>query len=297
MQQLEALSYQIVDLAWGPWLLILLLGGGITFLLASRFLPFRHLGHALALVSGRYDNPDDPGHINHRKALSAALAGTIGMGNIAGVALAIQIGGPGAIFWMWMTAIIGMATKFFTCSLAVMYRGTDRDGNLQGGPMYVIRAALPKRMHFLAYLFAVVGMIGALPAVQTNQLVQVVRDLVVIEYGWLSAADSAFAFNLSLGISLAVITGLVMLGGLRRIAGVTASMVPGMAMLYMGAAMLAILLNVDRVPAAIMLIFNDAFLISSTIIRENFPFCGFYLLIQFNVAFYRVNVQQCSEVA
>jgi AGCS family alanine or glycine:cation symporter len=143
--------------AWGPWLLCLLLGGGVYFLLISKFAPFMHLGHALDLVRGKYNNPNDPGHITHFSALSAAMAGTIGMGNIAGVALAIKIGGPGAIFWMWVTAIIGIATKFFTCSLAVMYRGQDDTGALQGGPMYVIRQGLPRRWHFLASMFAIVG--------------------------------------------------------------------------------------------------------------------------------------------
>ena len=112
------------------------------------------------------------------------------MGNIAGVALAIQIGGPGAIFWMWMTAILGIATKFFTCSLAVMYRGYDDKGELQGGPMYVIREALPKRWHFLASLFAIVGLVGCLPALQSNQLIQIFRDLVMIEQGFLSPNET-----------------------------------------------------------------------------------------------------------
>ena len=160
LDTIQSVTTAFADLAWGPWLLWLLLGGGFYFLVRSRFTPFRYLGHAIDLIRGKYDNPDHPGHINHFDALSAALAGTIGMGNIAGVALAIKIGGPGAIFWMWMTAILGIATKFFTCTLAVMYRGKDDAGELQGGPMYVIREGLPKRFHFLAFFFAIVGMVG-----------------------------------------------------------------------------------------------------------------------------------------
>ena len=130
------------EFAWGTPLVVLILGGGLYFLGLSKLLPFRYLGHSLDLLRGRFDNPDDPGEISHFQALASALAGTIGMGNIAGVAVAIYVGGPGAIFWMWMTAIVGIATKFYTCSLAVMYRGRDSQGRLQGGPMYVITEGL-----------------------------------------------------------------------------------------------------------------------------------------------------------
>lgn len=257
--QLEALSVTVAELAWGPWLLVLVLGGGLTFLVLSRFTPFRHLPHAIDLIRGKFDDQNDPGHISHRRALSAALAGTIGMGNIAGVALAIQIGGPGAIFWMWMTAIVGMATKFFTCSLAVMYRGKDSNGELQGGPMYVIREALPKPFHFLAYMFAGVGMIGCLPALQTNQLVQAIRDLVYVEQGWLAADASSFNFDLGTGILLALLSAAIIFGGLTRIARVTIFLVPSMSVLYMVAALIAIAINIDQVPAVFALILQDAF--------------------------------------
>lgn len=254
-----SISSTLAEWAWGPWLLILLLGGGAYFLIRSRFLPYRYLSHAFALLSGKYDNPNDPGHINHRKALSAALAGTIGMGNIAGVALAIEIGGPGAIFWMWMTALLGMATKFFTCSLAVMYRGKDSNGELQGGPMYVIREALPKQWHFLAYMFAIVGMVGSLPALQTNQLVQALRDLLLIEQGWLAPDADATVINLSLGIGIAAVTSFVMFGGLLRITRITEALVPIMGVLYVGGATVAIVLNIGEVPAVFTLIITDAF--------------------------------------
>lgn len=259
IDNIEAIATTIADLAWGPWLLVLLLGGGSVFLIRSRFTPFRYLPHAIDLVRGKYDNPDDPGQISHFKALSAALAGTIGMGNIAGVALAIAIGGPGAIFWMWMTAILGMATKFFTCSLAVMYRGRDSEGNLQGGPMYVIQEGLPPRMRFLAYMFAVTGLIGCLPALQSNQLVQIFRDLVLIEYGWLPAEADPFFFNLMAGVVLAGITGAVVFGGINRIAKVAAAMVPSMSLLYVGGAAIALSMNIEQVPGAFALIMKDAF--------------------------------------
>ena len=259
LDTIQYITTQFANYAWGPWLLCLLLGGGFYFLIRSRFAPFFYLRHALDLVRGKFDNPNDPGHINHFSALTAAMAGTIGMGNIAGVALAIQIGGPGAIFWMWMTAILGIATKFFTCSLAVMYRGYDDKGELQGGPMYVIREALPKRWHFLASIFAVVGLIGCLPALQSNQLIQIFRDLVMIDQGLLGADEDPFIFNLTSGIVLAGITGAVIFGGLHRIAGTARVLVPVMTAVYLVAVLVALTLNAGAIPAAFAMILPDAF--------------------------------------
>ena len=259
LDTINLITTRFADLAWGPWLLWLLLGGGFYFLVLSRFTPFRYLRHAFDLIRGKYDNPNDPGHINHFSALSAALAGTIGMGNIAGVALAIQIGGPGAIFWMWMTAILGIATKFFTCSLAVMYRGKDDAGELQGGPMYVIREALPKNMHFLAYFFAIVAMIGCLPVLQSNQLIQIIRDLIFIDQGLLGADQDPFYFNLFAGMALAAIAGSIIFGGLNRIAKAATLIVPFMAVLYIGTVVVALAMNIEQVPAAFAMIITDAF--------------------------------------
>ena len=133
------------DWLWGMPLLYLLIGGGLFFTFYSRFTPFFHLWHGIQILRGKYNNPDDPGEINHFQALCSALSATVGMGNIAGVAVAITSGGPGALFWMWVCALVGMATKFFTCSLAIMYRGTDHNGQSQGGPMYFIAEGLGKR--------------------------------------------------------------------------------------------------------------------------------------------------------
>ena len=259
LDTIQFITTQYANYAWGPWLLCLLLGGGFYFLVRSKFAPFFYLRHAVDLVRGKFDNPNDPGHISHFSALTAAMAGTIGMGNIAGVALAIQIGGPGAIFWMWMTAILGIATKFFTCSLAVMYRGYDDKGDLQGGPMYVIREALPKRWHFLATIFAVVGLIGCLPALQSNQLIQIFRDLVMIDQGLLSANEDPFIFNLLSGTVLAAITGAVIFGGLHRIAGTARVLVPVMTAVYLVAVLLALTLNAGAIPSAFSMILKDAF--------------------------------------
>lgn len=259
LDTIQYITTEFANYAWGPWLLCLLLGGGFYFLACSKFAPFFYLRHAVDLVRGKYDNPSDPGHISHFSALTAAMAGTIGMGNIAGVALAIQIGGPGAIFWMWITAILGIATKFFTCSLAVMYRGYDDNGELQGGPMYVIREALPKRWHFLASVFAVVGLIGCLPALQSNQLIQIFRDLVMVDQGLLSADEDPFMFNLTSGIVLAGITGAVIFGGLQRIAGTARVLVPVMTAVYLVAVLVALTLNAGAIPGAFAMILADAF--------------------------------------
>jgi alanine or glycine:cation symporter, AGCS family len=139
------LIIQSANIIWGTPLLVLLLGGGLFFLIYSRLAPLRYIGHALSILTGKYDNPNEPGQLKHYEALSTALAGTIGMGNISGVAVAIATGGPGAMFWMWISALLGVSTKFFECTLAVMFRGKDSNGEIQGGPMYFITEGLGKK--------------------------------------------------------------------------------------------------------------------------------------------------------
>jgi AGCS family alanine or glycine:cation symporter len=147
---------------WTPVLFLIILGG-LFFLFYSRFIQYKYFGHAIAILKGKYNNPNDPGQINAYQALSTNLASTVGMGNIAGVAAAISIGGPGALFWMWVTAVVGMASNFFTSTLSVMYRGKDSEGQIQGGPMYVIREAMSRPWHPLATLFSLCCMVGCLP--------------------------------------------------------------------------------------------------------------------------------------
>lgn len=255
---IETALIRFSELAWGPWLLVLLLGGGFYFLWLSRFLPFRYLGHGVAILTGKYDRDDSPGDITHFQALSSALAGTIGMGNIAGVAVAIYVGGPGAVFWMWMTAIVGIATKFFTCTLAVMYRGKDSAGHIQGGPMYVIVEGLGPRWKPLAIFFSAAGLIGCLPLFQANQLIQTVREVIFLHEGYLHA-DNTGEFNLIAGVILAAMVAVVILGGLQRIATVASRLVPAMTVLYVGSILYILALNYEQVPAAISLIFVDAF--------------------------------------
>ena len=251
-ENLEAWSVAFADAVWGLPMVALLLGGGAFFLVISRALPYRHLGHGFAVMSGRYDTPDEQGELSHFQALAAALSNTMGLGNIGGVALAIVAGGPGAVFWMWMSAVVGIATKFFTCSLGVMYRGLDSEGNLQGGPMYVIREALPRSYYPLAVLFSAAGMIGTLPMFQANQLTALIGQTL---FDGAPPAWSGFAT----GIVLAVLVGVVIFGGLPRVAKVAVRSLPTMVVVYMTMTLYVVLTHITEVPALLWLIVSEAF--------------------------------------
>lgn len=257
MQQIEKILIGFGNVTWGPWLLVLLLGGGAFFLCYSRFLPFRFIGHAINILRGKYDDPSDPGDISHFAALSSALAATIGVGNIAGVAVAVKMGGPGAIFWMWLSAVVGMATKFFTCTLAVMYRGTDSRGDTQGGPMYALVEGLGQKWKPLGVFFCVAALIGALPAFQVNQLVQILRDVIFVPNGWVGEAH--FTFDLIAGIVIAGLVALIIFGGILRIGTVASRLVPGMLILYLAAAVWILAVNYSKIPGSLWLIITDAF--------------------------------------
>ena len=243
---------------WGTPLVVLLVGGGVFFVLHSRALPYRYFRHGVQILSGKYDSPTASGDISHFKALATALSGTLGLGNITGVAVAITVGGPGAVFWMWVTAVVGVATKFYTASLAVMYRGPDDAGHYQGGPMYVIREALPRQFMPLAWLFAFAGLFGTLPIFQINQLVQVLRDVVAIPAG-LTAADDHLMFDLLIGIVLSALVFAVVIGRIQRIAAVTCRVVPIMVIFYFIITAALLVVHAPAIPGALMLIVQDAF--------------------------------------
>ncbi len=240
---------------WGTPLLILLLGGGTYFLLYSRLLPFRYIRHAMDILSGKFDNPDEPGQINHYQALSTALAATIGMGNISGVAVAISTGGPGAIFWMWVSAFFGVATKFHTCSLAVMFRGHDDAGQLQGGPMYVITEGLGKQWKPLAIFFSLTGMIGVLPLFQANQYTEAINEIILGDLG----IEGGFLTKLIIAIIIVIVAALVILGGIKRIGKVAGRLVPTMTILYVVSVLIIIFSHYQQIIPSIQLIFADAF--------------------------------------
>lgn len=247
----------VVGFLWGPPLVTLLVGGGLFFLLYSRLLPYRHLPDGVRLL---FSGPDrnDEGTLSHFQALSTALSGTLGMGNVAGVAVAISVGGPGAIFWMWVSALVGIATKFYTCTLAVMYRGRDSEGALQGGPMYIIREALGPRWRPLAYFFALAGLLGTMPIFQINQLTEVVRVAIAIPAGW-TTEGAHFGFDLLFGLVLAALVLVVVAGKLPRIGKVTGVLVPAMIVGYLLLTAVTLVSHADQVGPALMLIVRDAF--------------------------------------
>ncbi len=242
---------------WGLPLLILLLGGGIFFSLYSRFVPFKYFGHGLNILLGRYHDPKDPGEITHFQALSSALASTVGLGNISGVAIAIQMGGPGALFWMWVSAVVGMSTKFFSCTLSILYRGKDDEGNIQGGPMYYIENGLGPKFKPLSILFSLAGLIGCTVMFQSNQLADIIRNEIFIPYGWFS--DSVMMGNFVQGVIMAILTAIVIFGGIQRIGQVASYMVPIMVVLYLFSGLLVIFKHLSEIPSLFGLIINDAF--------------------------------------
>ena len=242
---------------WGYPLLILMMGGGVFFTVYSRFTPFRFFRHGVKILLGQYDNPQDPGDLTHFQALSTALASTVGMGNISGVAVAISMGGPGALFWMWISAFVGMSTKFFTCTLSIMFRGKDDRGDVQGGPMYVIETALGRKFKALAILFSTAGLIGCLPLFQANQLTQIIRDEIWMKNGWFT--DAVLTGNLMVGIPVAVLVAFVIFGGIKRIGYVASRLVPLMVSLYLLAGIFIVITNLAHIPDLLAPIFSDAF--------------------------------------
>ena len=247
MEKFIEIITNISDIVWGPPLLILIVGTGIFLTFRISFLQFSNLPYALKLAFSKNQDQKSDGDVSHFQALMTALAATIGTGNIAGVATAVVLGGPGAVFWMWITALVGMATKYSEAILAVKYRVVGKRGEMAGGPMYYIEKGLGWK--WLAVLFAVFGAIAAFgigSTVQSNSVA--------------AAVETSFGINPWItGIILTIFTGLVILGGIKSIGKVTAYFVPIMAIFYVLGGLVIILLNMKELPTAISLIFNDAF--------------------------------------
>ena len=229
-----------------------LITAGFIFSLYFRFPNVRYFGLALKIVRGQYTRADEPGDLTHFQALSAALSGTVGIGNIAGVAVAISIGGPGAMFWMILAGLLGMATKMVECTLGVSYRRINADGTVSGGPMYYIRKGLAERGlarlgGFLATLFAVFGIGGSITLFQVNQA-----------FTQFSEA-TGFQDGLAFGIVVAFAVGLAIIAGVRVIGVVAQTLVPLMAFIYLAAGFIILCLHVEQVPAAFASIFVEAF--------------------------------------
>lgn len=260
-----------LDFVWGPFLLIpLLLLAGAYLMARLNFLPFRRLGLAFVLMwQGRRHGEGHQGELSPFNALMTSMAATVGTGNIVGVASAIMVGGPGAVFWMWVTALVGMATKYCEAVLAVKYRQVTPDGSYVGGPMYYIREGLGKNWAWLAFLFAVFGAVASFGignTTQANSIVDSVSDIVVSLSGG-APADELASFKttvayISAGILFALI-GSVLIGGIKRIGNVAGTLVPFMAVFYICVGVAAILFNLDKVPGAIRMVFSEAFSFTS----------------------------------
>ena len=241
---------------WHEFVLYIMVFTGLTFTIWSGFSQYRALTHGVGVIRGRYDDPDDPGAINHFQALSTALSATVGLGNIGGVAIAISLGGPGAIFWMWVIGFLGMATKLTEVTLSMLYRNTEDPGNPHGGPMYVISRGLPWRFPSIGFigkalggLFCITCLIMAATGGNMFQAWNV--GTITEEYFKVPSIAS--------GIMLAVIVGMVIIGGIKRIGAVTGRLVPIMVVLYLLAAFYVLVVNYAEIPGMFVLIFKGAF--------------------------------------
>ncbi|MEC4685077.1 MAG: sodium:alanine symporter family protein [Nitrospirota bacterium] len=249
MTSLTELTGTLAGYVWGIPSIVLLVGTGLYLTMRLRFIQLRGFKHSIQLISGKYDRAGDPGEVTHFQALSTALSATIGTGNIAGVATAIAFGGPGAVFWMWITALVGMATKYTSCTLSLKYRVIHPDGEVSGGPMYTLKNGLGMpRTGAVFAVFALIASFGIGNMVQANSVVD----------GLSFVIPRASEFKLVLGVIMAMAVGLVIIGGIRRIAGVASRIVPFMAIAYCASALFILFLNMDKIPAAFMTIFNHA---------------------------------------
>ena len=254
METFDHIISTLVDIIWGwpetfPAMVAILLAFGLYITIRLGFIQIRKFKHGLKVVTGFYDDPDDEGDINHFEALTTALSATVGIGNIAGVALAIHIGGPGALFWMWVTAIFGMAIKYTEVTLAQEYRETNPDGTVSGGPMYYIERGLGSNWKWLAVAFAVSAAICAFltgNAVQANTVADVMQSDFQIPL-WIT------------GLVTASLVAAVILGGIKRIGKVTSKLVPFMGALYVAGALTILVLNYDHIWPALQMIVGYAF--------------------------------------
>ncbi|MHC4109398.1 MAG: alanine/glycine:cation symporter family protein, partial [Planctomycetota bacterium] len=241
---------------WDNTVLYVVLAAGVLFTIWSGFCQYRALTHGTAVTRGKYDNPDDPGAINHFQALSAALSATVGLGNIGGVALAISLGGPGAVFWMWIVGTVGMALKTTEVTLAMLYRNTDDPDNPHGGAMWVVSKGMAAWSPSLAWLGKGLGGIFCI-----TLLVSAITGGNMFQ-SW-NVADVTHAYfgipQIATGIVLAIIVGLVIIGGIKRIGAVAGRLVPLMCTLYLVSAIYVLIMKIGVVPEMLKLIVTSAF--------------------------------------
>lgn len=262
LSTIEAINSAVNNFIWGVPAMICIIGVGLVLSFRTRFLQIRKFPYAMKVTFGRMFKKREAsdGAMTPFQAVCTALAATVGTGNIAGVAGAIAIGGPGAVFWMWISALLGMCTKFSEVTLAVHFREKNDKGEFVGGPMYYIKNGLKKHWHWLAYLFAAFGVItvfGTGNATQVNTITTAI-DSALFNYGIISK-DSVSNINLVIGIVLAVLLALILLGGIKRIGQVTEKLVPFMALFYVVLALGVVILNINHVPAVFKEIVEGAF--------------------------------------
>lgn len=249
LETLERLTGEFVGLVWGLPLVVMLVGSGILFTIYFGFPQIRFFWHAIQIITGKFDKPEDKGEISHFQALCAALSATVGLGNIAGVAVAISLGGPGAVFWLWVAGFIGMCTKFTEVTLSLSYRDVTPEGHVHGGPMFVIKNALSKNFYPLAWAYAfftILSSFGAGNMFQSNQMAAVIKSSAGIPE-WIS------------GLIFCVGAFLILIGGIKRIGKVTEKLVPAMVGIYILGAIVIIVARIENVPAMFSMIFTDAF--------------------------------------
>ena len=262
LHTIESVNSVINDFIWGVPAMICIIGVGLYLSIRTRFLQIRKFGYAIQTTIGRMFRKKEAsdGALTPFQAVCTALAATVGTGNIAGVAGAIAIGGPGAVFWMWISAILGMCTKFFEVTLAVHFRERNAEGDLVGGPMYYIKNGLGKNWRWLAYLFAGFGVLtvfGTGNATQVNTITTAI-DSALLNYHVIST-DAVPVMNRIIGIAITFLVGLILLGGVKRIGQVTERLVPFMAVLYIVLALGVVVFHFQNIPAVFASIFEGAF--------------------------------------
>ena len=262
LSTIEAVNSVVNNFIWGVPAMICIIGVGLYLSIRTRFLQIRKFPYAMKVTLGRMMKKKEAsdGALTPFQAVCTALAATVGTGNVAGVAGAIAIGGPGAVFWMWISALLGMCTKFAEVTLAVHFRETNAQGDLVGGPMYYIKNGLDKKWHFLAYLFAAFGVLavfGTGNATQVNTITTAI-DSALSSFNILPA-DAVKLVNLIIGVALAIIIALILIGGIKRIGNVTSKLVPFMAIMYIVLALGVIFFHIKAVPAVFASIIEGAF--------------------------------------
>lgn len=262
IQMIEQINKYVNDFVWGVPAMICIIGVGLWLSCRTGFIQIRKFKHAMKATVGRMFHKKEAaeGAVTPFQAVCTALAATVGTGNIAGVAGAIALGGPGAVFWMWISALLGMCTKFSEVTLAVKFREKNVHGDWVGGPMYYIKNGLSKKWHFLAYIYAGLGVLtvfGTGNATQVNTITTSINSA-LMNYG-LITEDSIFGINLVMGIFIAIMVAMVLLGGVKRIGRVTEKLVPFMALLYVILGVGVIVLNIENIPSVVQSIFVGAF--------------------------------------